>query len=359
MLRFQPSRFSWLLVRTLGVWVQVVQAHEYRYHYVSFDEVSLPSEFTTFFPAAINDSGRVYGTVCDDLCSDPHIAFYAHEAVTVLQSTGFANTVNAGGTVGGSVLIDPQNFIFQAALFRGDKVELIPPLPGEVFASVITLNDPGTALVWSEDASGQQTYALYRNGQTTPLDFGPAVTKPFLALDVRSMNNQGIIAGTEGSAFVDARGFRFNPRTGKTTLLYPLPTEPLAWGVGINNRGNVLGYSFLAAPPSAGGVERIGMWNPKGEFQTYFVEGTPQYPTISSRLLFNDNNLIVITLIQGERTSYLVPKPGVRLNLADLVDNLPSGQDLFYMLAMNNHGNMIGFGSQGTFLLERTGGRKR
>src|SRR5881392_1789756 len=58
--------------------------------------------------------------------------------------------------------------------------------------------------------------------------------------------------------------------------------------------------------------ERVGVWDRNGDFKTYFDE------TISSdALLFNDNNLIVITLAPGNN-SYLVPKPGVRLNLADL-----------------------------------------
>jgi len=96
--------------------------------------------------------------------------------------------------------------------------------------------------------------------------------------------------------------------------------------------------------------ERVGVWDRNGDFKTYFDE------TISSdALLFNDNNLIVITLAPGNN-SYLVPKPGVRLNLADLVENLPAGQDLRFILDMNNHGNMIGSSSTGNnFLLELVG----
>jgi len=51
-----------------------------------------------------------------------------------------------------------------------------------------------------------------------------------------------------------------------------------------------------------------------------------------------------------------VPKPGVRLNLADLVENLPLGQSLGAIFDINNHGDMIGTGgffSGGNFLLER------
>ena len=89
--------------------------------------------------------------------------------------------VNAGGTVGGFVVIDPQNFVAQGALFRGDEVELIPPQPGEVCGLVIGLNDSGTALVESDDALGRPTYVLYSKGQTTPLDFGPTVTNLFFS----------------------------------------------------------------------------------------------------------------------------------------------------------------------------------
>jgi len=53
-----------------------------------------------------------------------------------------------------------------------------------------------------------------------------------------------------------------------------------------------------------------------------------------------------------------VPKPGVRLNLADLVGNLPSGQNLSYIFDINNHGDMLGLDDQGgSFLLERTGAK--
>jgi hypothetical protein len=173
------------------------------------------------------------------------------------------------------------------------------------------------------------------------------------------MNNQGIIAGTVGNRFNGARGFRFDPHTGETTLLNPLPTEPIAWGISVNNRGDVLGYSFNVLPIDSGGIERIGVWDREGKFKTYFVEGNPEFPTISNFLLFNDHNLIVITLAGtrgsgGKRTSYLVPEPGVRLDLADLVENLPEGQDLRLITDMNNHGDMLGSSSKGSnFLLKR------
>src|SRR5262249_6320739 len=246
---------------------------------------------------------------------------------------------------------DPVNFIEQAALFHGDRVELIPRLPGEFTSFVIRLTDSGLALVVSFDEAFQATLALYKDGRLTPQPNADVLIDGFF-LDI---NNQGVISGTTFIPGVGYRAFRFDTRTGGTTLLDPLSTEPHAWGLGINNRGDVLGYSFIF-----GGVERIGVWDRKGNFQTYFVEGIPQFPTISNRLLFNDNNLIVITLADFG-TSYLVPKPGVRLNLADLAENLPPEPGaLFYVADLNNHGDMIGFRFDGRpFLLERIGAGAR
>jgi len=358
MLRFHPSWLSWLLVLTLWLCSASAQAEEFYYRYVSIEQ-ALSAGFLFFEPVAINDAGRVYGVTYDCATTDcgeliPHIAVYADEAVTVLhpELPGIAHTANERDMIGGSVEIDRVNFLEQAALFHHDQVEFVPPQPGELTSFVTALNDYGVALVTSFDTLFQPTYVLYKNGQATPQDFGLTVTQPFEFLQI---NNQRIISGT---AFnlpgLRDRCFRFDTRTGETTLLDPLPTEPRSWAVGINNRGDVLGYSFVAS-----GIERIGVWDHDAEFKTYFVEGTPEFPTISNSLRFNDNNLIVITLVTQPASelgnSYLVPEPGVRLNLADMAENLPSGQDLSAIVAVNNHGDMTGAGSQGAFLLERLG----
>jgi len=323
----------------------VAQANEFRYRYVSLDNPELPPGFTFFFPAAINNSDRVYGTACDDdSCS---IAYYRDGVVTVSQARGQANTVNERGTVGGFVVIDPVNFVVQAALFRGDDVELIPPQQGEVFSQVNSLNDRGTALVESDDVSGRINYVLYSRGRSVPFDARPTVRNPvffnFNSPGSRFINNKGVIAGSAGHTYNGDRGFRFDPRTGEAVLLEPVSPDENAWGLGINNRGDVLGYSFGGSPYH----ERIGVWDRNGDFKTYFDE------TISTfGLLFNDNNLIVITLAPSD-DSYLVSEPGLRLNLADLVEGIPEGQKLRNITSMNDHGNMMGSGPGGNFLLGR------
>lgn len=341
------NRLGWIVALALGFWAALGHAQELRYHYIGFDEVPLPAGFVFFSAEAINNSGRVCGEAIDGESFNPHVAEYQNGALTVLQPdlASFAGTVNAGGTIGGSVITDEINFYTQAALFRGTQIEFIPRLPDEITSSVIALNDSGMALVDSLDESFVETFAIYKNGHVTPVDFGPDVPIAFFL----SMNNAGIISGTTFSPSLTFVGFRFDTSTRQTTLLYPIGGDPDAWALRINNRGDILGYSFIT-----NAIERIGVWDAKGVFTPHFIEGTPQIPTVSNRLVFNDNNLIVISDISiGEPTSYIVPTPGVRLDLANLVENLPAGQNLAFIVDINNPGDMVGFGPQGGFVLMR------
>ena len=349
-------RFGWVLAIVLSFWAVGGHAQEPHYRYVSLDQMALPTGFTSFMPSAIQDSGRVYGTLCDTaLCGVTEFAYVQDGQVIVLPPVppgSFTGPVNARGTIGASILVDPVNGIFHAALVQGRQVKLVPPQPGEIFASVIALNDNDTALIQSFNASGS-TYVLYRGGHATPINFGPSVTNPFFSFIgiCRCINNNEIIEGTEGPGLYDgARGFRFDTRNGNAMILEPFPgdpTETLAWGQAINQAGDVLGYSFVLGSPYH---ERIGVWGRNGVFYTYLVETDS-----STRLLFNDSNMIVITELFASHVSYLVPQPGVRLNLADLVVNLPAGQDLFSITDLNNHGDMIGssYSTGANFLLQR------
>ncbi|SIT38782.1 conserved exported hypothetical protein [Paraburkholderia piptadeniae] len=338
---------GWLLLLVILCWVGLAKAQQFQYQYVSLD-AAVPAPFLFWSPSAITDGGRVYGTLysCGDTNCDYLVtttAVWAAGTITPRQP-GITYTANDEGTVGGSVLTDPVNFLEQAALFHSDgSVELIPRQPGEVTSRVTALNDSDTAIVVSFSASSR-SWVLYQNHRSTLLNFGPTIANP----SVTGMNNQGIICG-----ITDARGFRFDPRTNQVTLLNPV-TEPEAWTVGINSRGDMLGWSFVP-----GALERIGVWDPDALFQTFFVEGTPQYPTVSNELVFNDHNQIVVSEVNEPtgsfQRSYLVPTPGVRLNIADLVGNLPSGLNLGAIQGINNHGDMIGFDfyGGGDFLLQR------
>jgi hypothetical protein len=174
------------------------------------------------------------------------------DGTTTVISEGVASAANDSGTVGGGVVTDFDNFFTQAALFPGEgqPAKVIPRLPDEYSSNVVRITESGMALVQSDSATGS-TFYLYKNGTVTPLNLG---TNQLGFLDV---NNRGLIAGTVFGPN-GARAFRFSPFSGVTTQLNPLPSEPESEGLGINSRGDVLGYSF-----KNGGIERIGVWRDK------------------------------------------------------------------------------------------------
>jgi len=183
--------------------------------------------------------------------------------------------INERGTIGGSVLTDTVNNFEQAALYRGDQVELIPRQTGEVTSFVIGLNDSDTALVLSIDALARRTVVLFSNGQATPLDFGlaPGLTVADPLLFPLGINNQGIVSGTirfPGDP-IKYQGFRFDPRSGETNLLLyppspifpPTPVFQSALGIGINNSARVVGPVFQAFSNLDFIVSSVGVWDHK------------------------------------------------------------------------------------------------
>ncbi|MEQ1561052.1 MAG: hypothetical protein ABL933_19240 [Methyloglobulus sp.] len=349
------SIILWLFAVTLGLSTTLAQAETYRYQYIPFSQAKLPPGYGDFYPIVINDGAAVYGAaaIYDDSPYNPFpLAVYKNGVVTLLSddypySNFYPVAGNESGTVGGFET-DTSDYHTQAALFHGRHEELIPILPGDTNSQVVDLNDDGTALVVSWDADNNDTSSLYKKGKSTLLNFG---LKPTGAdVSVFGINNEGTIIGVANSV-----GFRHDPSTGKTIMLNPLPTEQHSWVVDINNKGNVAGYSYN----NPNEKKRIGLWDKKGIFHTYFIEGTPGFPTNSENLLFNDKNLIVIT--DASSNCYLVPKPGVGLNLADLVVNTPFlNWKPAYIKDINNEGDMIGYGSDFSwFLLKRIDAKTR
>jgi hypothetical protein len=88
-------------------------------------------------------------------------------------------------------------------------------------------------------------------------------------------------------------------------------------------------------------------------FTTYFVEGTPDFPTVSNLLLWNEPGLIVITRpsCRTDLNSYVVPAPGVRVKLADISDTLPAWT---LMNDINERGDILGAGGPACFFAEHS-----
>jgi hypothetical protein len=320
-----------------------------RYRFVSLDQ-ALPSGYGFFgAPMKVTNKRRVYlnAFACTDFCLLA-IATVHKGVGRILHRNAQFFDVNENGLIGGSVVLDPELSIQQAALFADGAVLRLPRMPGEVTSWVQRVTDSGKVLVTWIDEAGQQHYYVYDDGKVT------AVAVEGASIGMLDMNRHGIVSGTLSRPAGPDRAFRLNPFSGKLTVLEPLPTEPDAWGQGINHRGDVLGYSFIN-----GGRERIGVWHGT-RFTTYFVEGIPEFPTISNKLLWNERGEIVITETfpsGGDPNSYLVPRRGVRLRLADITDRLP----FFWTLIedINERGDIVGSGGpdyfsvDGNFLLER------
>ena len=312
------------------------------YHYVSLD-AALPVGFAFFDPVAVIDNGNVYGNVyrCrpGGCLSSVAVRRAGARAVSALRQ-GFASDANNKGVIAGSVLTNTSSraVVTQAALFQGRQVQPIARRPGEVSSNALTLTDTGIALVESSSATDTSRYLLRRDGSVAPIDLGPDAGFSF-AFDV---NDRGVVSATTFSIPEGAfRGVRLRP-PGAPTFLEPLATEPQAWGLGINSKGDVLGYSFVF-----GAIERIGFWRGT-TFHTRFVEGTPEFPTVSNALRWNDRGLIVATAT-SDSNSYLIPRAGVRLNLADLADRLPPWTNI---IDVNNGGDLVGVGGSAPGVIE-------
>ena len=311
-----------------------VHADPLRYRYVPLDQVPLPAPYVFFVPAAVVN-GRVYGTVGDESFTVTSVAVYSDGAITIGPS-GSAFVADASGTIGGV------GSTGQAALFRGNETTFVPVLPGQQFANVIGLGDNQLALIQSTNTSFASTFAYYRGGNVSVIDFGLPDPAANAFLD-----NAGLIGLTKQESPTDhfLHGYRYDPRSATSTPLPPFAGDPTDVNVliqGIDARGDVLGYSFTDFASSAY-HERIGVWDHNGVFQTYFFETLN-----TSTLVFNDRNQIVITN-STDGNSYLVPAPGMRLDLASLVSNMPAGLQLSLVVSIDNAGNITGFAVDESF----------
>jgi hypothetical protein len=281
---------------------------------VSYEVRTVPDSvpgYDLFAPLGVAQHGDVYGLAldCDDefiVCAFDALKLGLDGNLSLVAEDFSVSDVNDHGDLGGCA-VDPETQIAQAAIAHPNgNIELIPRLPGEFASCVLLLSDAETALVQSFDAEGVETYSVFRNGNVYPVAL-PA------SANLRDINDKGLLAGIVSTANGD-RAFRFDSQAQTLALLEPVAGDPDSWGLGLNHQGEVLGYSFFFSAQ-----ERIGKWNKQGEFQTSFIEGTPEFPTVSNQLIWNKHEFIVVSDTNDGNT-YVIPQPGVRLDVAGLVD---------------------------------------
>jgi hypothetical protein len=310
----------------------------------TYTYVSLPTlpGGTFVFPLALNNSGGVAGFGNADGGRARHaIVIDTGRGSVTDYGIGRAQAINDHGHAVGVGATG------QATLFRDGSAIPLGSLLGEVSSTATGINDFNIAVGISSDASFNATLAVYAFGYALPIDLGPGLQ----VFDVGSgpaISDDGVIVGTVVSASTSSfRAFRHDLWTGKTTLYTPLAGDTDTWGLAVNHRDQVLGYSFVF-----GAAEHIGAWDDSGRFTGHFTEGTDKYPTLSNLLAFNDHDQILISETT-DGTSYLVPRVGTRLDLASLVTNLPAVDDgqLSFATAINDRGVIVGLDFMGGYML--------
>jgi hypothetical protein len=310
---------------------------QYRYKYISLTNVPVPTGYAQFIPWSIDDKGRVIGHIGSNDGPIVRIAIYNNGKLSVYQQGEVVSgAVNARGTIGGGIT-DPITFNSPAALFRGNHVEIIPNPPGVTFSYVASLNDSDTALIYSDPG----IYRLVKNGKAL-FNFTSTVTNQ---CQFYQINNMGVIAGNCLDSNLNLwRAVRFRPPYKAPEYIDHAQTVTESTAIAINNSGLILGTT------AAG----LGIWDQKGKFKSY-------YQGSFGANLFNDKNLIVL----GYSNAYIVPSPGVVLNVQDLLVNPTEVESpLQGINDVNNNGDMVGIGSYNaeldnfpTFLLKRISNR--
>jgi hypothetical protein len=319
-----------------------LSARHFRYKQV--DITAAPANVDGWFPSGLSDRGEVIGQGfdCNDdfsVCSQLVLKRRSNGEFIVLAKDFLVNDVNSRGDAGGCTT-HPVNFEGQAGIVHvNGKLELIPPLPGEMSSCVSRVSDSGVAAVASTDPDFVTTPYIFDRGRVRPF--------PVLNVTINDINDRAQMTGIQFTT--PNRAYRFDARTQTTTILEPVAPDPESWGFAINRQGEVLGTSF----DFDASIQRIGKWNRKNEFETSLIGGTgnPEFPVISNNLNWNERGLIVLSNTD-DGNAYLVPSPGVRLNLADLVTNGPVAS-LLQVIAVNQRGDIVAAGGEGSVFLFR------
>lgn len=116
------------------------------------------------------------------------------------------------------------------------------------------INDAGLMAGSSSSANGNSEAAVWNKGRISIL--GPGVAC--------GINNWGQVAGEKYTLHTDQQAFIWNPGGGGIQLLPMLPGALASFGLGINNFGEVVGWSL---PNTRDGAYKAFIWTPTGGTQ--------------------------------------------------------------------------------------------
>jgi probable HAF family extracellular repeat protein/YD repeat-containing protein len=190
------------------------------------------------YASAINASGAVagYSGASSSTGSWSHAYVWRDGKMTALPdlgSSGFADAINDGGTVAGTVYDASGNVL--AAEWKDGKLTTLPGLGGS-FSEAAKISDTGLVVGQSADASASDHAVVWENGKVVDLGLGNPV----------AVNDRGqvLVNATPASG----PWYAFIWDHGKETVL-PAGTN----AVGLNNEGQVVGYVQLSGTSTSDG----------------------------------------------------------------------------------------------------------
>lgn len=188
------------------------------------------------YAQAVNDRGEVVGN-SGVSGSWSHAYVWRNGTITALPdlgNSGQASAINDTGTVSGTVY-DKSGYVVIAAEWKNGKLITLPGLGGS-FSNATHINDAGLVAGVSSDATGATHAVVWEHGKVVDLGLGSVV----------AVNDSGKVLvnviPTSGQQYA------FIWDNGKETVL-PAGTQ----ADGLNNQGQVVGYTQLAGASSADG----------------------------------------------------------------------------------------------------------
>jgi probable HAF family extracellular repeat protein len=302
------------------------------------------------------------------------------------QGAGVATAINNRGVVCG-FWTGPTG----AFCWRDGQLTELQPLPGDDNVAVESINARGQAVGLSQSTATFRRHAvIFVDGIAQPIPI-PQATDSIAS----GINNAGDVVGTCFGR--DGQGMAFLYRHGVPQDLGTLgQTVRNSGAADINNRGQIVGSSFIDTPTENGGFETRAFLYQHDSMAA--LPTRPGYSNIAARVNergqvvgriesndgsgdyraalwdkgqlkvlveqpsdargINNRGQVVGAVLTGSGGFFYEPGKGVR-SLNDLIDT-STGWNIVYAQAINERGQIVGFGCKGELcgpvLMNPTGG---
>ena len=211
----------------------------------------------------INDKGVTVGISLEPRRPDCTAAFHAVRwdrkgKPTLLASPsaslpeGFANRVSNNGRVSGFVNDAAGSQFSAVAWDRRNVPTLLPTIPTSPIYIAVGVNNKGTMVGQGFNFGFESQALVWDRHGNPPVALAPLGTDPEAL--AAGINKHGSVVGMSGVALFAVVFQIFEPpasavlwdKHGVPTALPPLPGDDFSYGFGVNDRGDVVGYSNSA-----------------------------------------------------------------------------------------------------------------